>query len=1194
MLPGIAAPWMLAWLGATALPLVLGLLANRHPRVRRFAPIELVIRAAGRAHISRWGISRRDVIVRGLLVAAAALAATRPFLRPAADAVPPRGTPLVAGHPDRRIAIVAPTAAGRIALPAAAAAVVSAIESLGESPPRRDGRGAAATVELVPLGAVAETAEADSAGARLVIFPDGTVPGPSEAARIVVAVDHGLAVVVCLGPAALDERLRGRTTAWLESLTGGRLEGVLRLDDAPVEVTAAVARRLGLSAVRVGEATPGQPAAAADGGFVPLPGPAVSAIASVAPPAGEILARVGPDLPLLWSVRRGRGRVCVSAVPLSLPPRRPSSGAAEMDDAWSDLAAWPVFVPLVETVLEEACPGVLAPVEPRSPRPSPALWGEGGRVRLAPALVALAMLLTLLDRFRSRPGGRAAAAGATTAARARGTVISDAARLAAVAILVVMLVRWSNDTTGSEQPPGRRPAVAVIVDVSPSMETTVGDAGSSGSTRLDLVRRALRGPGREGVLARLDRGFDLRLFSAATRLDELAGGDPAARAAAIDRLACVPESPAASRIGDAVLDALDADPGGGPADAIVVFSDGVITAGAGWGRAATAAAARGVPLVTVPVVAAATGPEDPGRLPPGFRLTRILVPKLGRTDEPIEIAIEAESATFVPVTVRLRAGLEDEGPPLASAVLAAGDAAAPGRLTGTLVVPPRSFPGAGTRCLSPLIVAGEGRGEGRGAGEAAVAATLPLVVTDLPVDVLFVEEGPRFEWRFLERQLAADAAFAPRTVMLTATGAVAAAPGERSLPRSRSEWNDFDVAVVGDIPCDDAAAISESLAALGAASARDGIGIAWLPGRRWRESAGEGPDWLPARGAATRGPGDEEPLRLVPRAAGRDAAWLPWSGPGDAFAPEVFATAGPVLLGPSARVLAVAVPEGDPAGSSGRLPAIVIDRRGAGHVLAHLCETWRWRRTDPARYRGSWRHVLLRLAEPHVLARRCVATLTVDPPAPAAGEGVRITVAPTRSTADLTGWSLAVSPVGEPTATAAAETLHPLDRSPGTPGRPVTVALAGLAAGSHLLRMVPPGRAETDPTAGVPPPRHTLLVGPRRIERPGDRAATAAMEGATVAAGGTVVPNNRIDGLPEAIAGAIGRNSGGRATVDDAAPSGGSIRVGQPARSRPQGGRFASPVWDHWLMTGLLVALAAAWWPRPPHQSASEGTDASA
>jgi hypothetical protein len=575
--------------------------------------------------------------------------------------------------------------------------------------------------------------------------------------------------------------------------------------------------------------------------------------------------------------------------------------------------------------------------------------------------------------------------------------------------------------------------------------------------------------------------------------------------------------------------------------------------------------------------------------------------------------IEADAAVAAAVPVTVHADPQHAGPPLAAGVLSPRPSGKPGggRLTARLVVPPRSFGGAGPRHISPLVVAGS--------GDDSVAATVPLPLTDAPVDVALVERGPRFEWRFLERLLAADATFAPHSVMLSAAGA-RAVPHAAALPRTADEWSRYDVAVIGDVPFGDegddtdgsadgsavlaatatatavttptAAGLADALELLGIAAARDGVGVVWLPGRLWRESPGDGPGWLPVRAAAGGGRAADVPLRLRPLAVGRDAEWLPWSRPGEAFAPEVFSTAGPVVLAPTARVLAVAEAEGDPAGAADRTPAIVLDRRDSAHVLVHLCETWRWRRTDMARYRDTWRRNLLRLAEPHALGRLVSATLAVDPPAPAAGDAVRIVVTPTRSGTDLTGWSLVVSSAGGAAgaAGAAAETVHPLAATAPSPGRPVTVTVAGLPAGTHLVRLVPGSAGSADSVAAAAlHPEHVLVVGPQRVERAGEPAGTAAVEAATAAVDGTVVPLDRLASLPEAVEAALERISGG----DDAGL--GTATASRPADSaekRLPGAPSATAARDHWLMGLLVVALAAAWWPAETLALVRGGADA--
>ena len=177
-------PALLPWLVATALPLVLAWWAVRHAKRVGWAAIDLVERAARAARITRSGLPLPLTLVRMLLVTAATLAATRPFL---GDGSPPRGERLVVGDPTRRIELVT---AGPLT-DGAVVALRAALEALARGRPE-----SFPTVERV---AVSEAGLAGDAS-RLIVLTDGAVPTGDEAARLANAVRDGAALVVCLGP----------------------------------------------------------------------------------------------------------------------------------------------------------------------------------------------------------------------------------------------------------------------------------------------------------------------------------------------------------------------------------------------------------------------------------------------------------------------------------------------------------------------------------------------------------------------------------------------------------------------------------------------------------------------------------------------------------------------------------------------------------------------------------------------------------------------------------------------------------------------------------------------------------------------------------------------------------------------------------------------------------------------------------
>jgi len=1211
---GFSLPWMLVWLLAAIIPPILAWLAVRHPRLVRFGATELVARAAKTQRLTRGGLPLPQTLLRSLMLVAAALAAASPFLPPAAtgwrqrprsddgriDSRPtPRRIEIVSGRPlpGRGAADGDGTLAIRLALEALAPSTSSAPTKL--SAPSLV---SAPTVERVTTD---EAARGPPAGQTLIILCAGAMPPTADAERIGSAVAAGAALLVCIGPESIAERDRLRLSAWLDALAGISVEGSLDLADATIEVNADLAMP-----VDAGLAAAESMIQLAD--FSPLAGPTVTAAAELtiqaaAGSVATVLARTAPaGRPLLVSKPSGLGIVCVSALPLTL-----AAADADRSAAWSDLAAWPVFVPLLDRLVEHLIPRAIGGQSP----PSSSRQRTGPEVPrsflpLAPILMAIAIGLAIADRLLSAQATGGSLTPLQKAGHA-GTLVS----LIGICFLWFIGGWWAPSPRDGRPPRTGRPRpIALVIDISPSMAgcDTPDQAEdlqkpARTASRLESLTGGLTGPGRDGSpLDRIARDRPLMLFTAAADSALLGEYPRDVTAKDLRSLTTVAAAAHASRLGDAIEDILrngdDSQAGIPPAGipaVIVIATDGGITAGASWQRAARAAADRGVPLIAVPIGGVpigdgATGTAA-GELPPGFRLTSVTAPRLSRFTEPITIEVRAEAAANGgPLPLAVFAPGDAFGKPIATGMLA-HDATPPEnadtscRYFGRLTVPPHGFQtpdsqqdsnpeshaAADSRSvlISPVLCAGT-FSAGGGPRSATALTTVPLALTDTPTRVLFIEEVPRYEWRFLEQFVASTAGFEVETCML-ATHTTSQRRAGRPLPQSAAEWNHFDVVVLGDLSAGPDAPAAEQAAAwdsLRSAAETDGIGIAWTPGRSWWGSqtdiqtgiqTGSLADnragtvgWLPAslKGSASL-PG-EPPHRVQVTAGGRASGWLPFAA--DSFHPEVFAVMHPVSLRPTARILATA------AGA----PAVFVDRQGRGTVLGHLCETYRWRHGNRTEYERFWKQSLLRLAEPHLLGRLFAATIGVRPLAPEVGDRVRIDLVPGHAAHALNGWRAELL-VGTTDQTAVRQIPLPEDREPG---RTITVMVDGLGAGLHTLRLVPPAAG----TQGLPlaPVVRDFIVNEPILEVAGAPAGIGSagigpagigpLGAAVLAAGGSIVTLDRIATLPDAIASVL-------PTESSESPHG--------ARGHSTGGSSrASIALANLLMISLVFSAVMAWW----------------
>jgi hypothetical protein len=1074
---GLDWPWMLGWLPAVALPFVIARLAFARARPVRWAPIDIVASAARRAGLSREGFSTPLLLLRAAMILLAVAAAARPFVAAPADPLRSAEAAVASAGP-RRIVFIEP---GDAVMGSSGGAVRLAVEALRTA---ADSKTAPPPAVETLAGSRLSAASVVQAG-TLVILPDGIVPTGAAADGLARALERGAAVLVLVGPDTAGGPAEKWLSDWLEGLAGLRIAGVSAGAGQRIAVAPALADFPGV-----------EPDVDA---LVTLPGPSVSSFADLvmhprdAAPV-TVLARTVPEgRPLVVEARVGVGRLCLSALPLSL-----GVGGQAADD-WSDLAAWPVFVPLVDRLVSRLVePGATAASAgmPRTPvAGGPLALLDSLRRRLPPARVLLgaALVLALLDPLLSWLLARRRLHAAPNRSFAW---IGWPARAALVAALGAMFA-GAGDTPRTDGEQGRR-EIALVIDVSPSMATEDVEAASAPGGRMTRLA---------AISAAIDRGRETsRAFAAAPIASFKAARDLSPlepRRAGATPIEAVAVGPDASRIGDAIEELLLRAPA--RYAGIAIASDGMITSGATWEHAARIASDRGIPLFAIPV----GGPgADGGPADASFTLVAADLPRVAWRDEEVQVAIEAEGpspAGPLPIVLAGR-----DGHPQASGILqpiradrTGGGATAHG-YSGLVAWKPTQTG------MQTLIVRPDGPRVADAADGGMAGTTL---VVDEPVSVLVIDAAPRFEFRFLEHLLASDKRFRVESCLLDGRSR---SRGEEKplrlaapLPQTAAEWGRFDVVVLGDIHGDDLS--GDSVAGLLDAVHRDGIGVAWLPGERWREAARSASpldEWLPASPAATAALHGPRVGRFQWLPAASQAAWRPGSLPAvPAVTPaevDVWTIADGVRLAPTARVVAITNSE-----NAAPAPALILDRRGAGAILGSLFTTWRLRGPADSAPRAIdhaafWRHALTRLAEGRILARHTPAMLALEPSRPTTARPVRVDIAPTPPTFDLAGWQLEhTRPDGQ---------RERADASSGA------VWLEHLAPGWHsiALRGPPASRDAAAPTR--PNATTDFLVLPPEPERPGLPAMPAAFEAAAVASGGDCIALDSIGSLPARMA----------------------------------------------------------------------------
>ncbi|MEO1993052.1 MAG: hypothetical protein ABGW78_14025, partial [Pirellulales bacterium] len=854
---------MLLWLFAAFIPVILSWLFTRRTRPVGWGAINLVQRAARAAWMSHKGVPILLTLLRVLLVVSIVLAATRPY---ATSDVPSFINILHFPESEQRIEVVCRS--GGMDVPHLG--ILKALQSLAQARPQ-----SMPFPEVVAIDASGKY----TSRKQLIILSDGLIPRAEDMQRLTEKVRRGASLLVCLGNKSLLSASQSRVTAWLENMAGIRMAGSVPLAHESIEKGSGVA----------------------DDQFdfmSPIGGPQVWKLVQLetveeSSHISTLLVTSQTRRPLIMESKVGRGRVVVSAIPLEL------SGEKSFDDGWSDLVVWPSFLPMMDGLVARW----LKPVADEA-----GSTGTRDRVRtvvpLSRVVLVISFLFFLLELALSHSQRFF---GNETLGKA---VIS--LRVAMSVLLGVMFFAWKDVPAKDIERVSESP-IAVIIDVSPSMATKVrGADATSGSMAVEHSRlmagvNALTNQKKElSVLDKLSRYRPVSIYLASDTVRLLGVYPEEITAAELQNLSVTSPLANGSRLGDAVYEIISQKKDKKPASVIVV-SDGAITGGLSWASAAQLAFEQNVPLVAVPIGEDSTSEE---RLPTGFRFSLLHVPRVYHLNDSMEMSCEgiASSKKTNPLTVQIgakKSAIDVNALPTANGYDYVG--------TNSLFftskdVPEVEFssPVNGSQVLSHGVEVTAGTDKiGRHVGSA------PLIITRSPIRVLLVDHTPSFEFRYLKQLLRNDNRY-ELTSCLLAARETNDLRTKYELPTTVSKWNEYDVVVIGDVAVASAKEDAIAWASLQKAVSQYGVGVAWLPGRRWSKSDVGLESWLPAMPLLSV---DKKPLSKTSKVfrvvasgarAGR-ASWLSHHRKKDSFnGLEVFSSLPKVSLGPSTRVLAVA------------------------------------------------------------------------------------------------------------------------------------------------------------------------------------------------------------------------------------------------------------------------------------------------
>lgn len=390
-----------------------------------------------------------------------------------------------------------------------------------------------------------------------------------------------------------------------------------------------------------------------------------------------------------------------------------------------------------------------------------------------------------------------------------------------ICVLLLLVLVLAGPVARLEETVSRKPIVALVLDTSASMALPAGpfelDSGADQAgalavaaglvpapeapdtppaidaetrkalntlSRLDLARAVLRGPGAD-MLATLDERFDVRAYCVARH----------AEPAELDQLLTPLEAPVpddATALGEALERVLD-DATGRPIAGLVLLSDGQSTTGPDplevirRRAAGSDAAATACPVWAVPVGTRSTITD--------VALVDVLTPgELASGDTGTVVAtLEARGLEGQNAVVRLSEGTEM----LAEASILLQ----PDRQLRVDLPYRASATGDHLLTVEVATLPGEAVSENN-------RRTATVSVNDEKLKLLYLEGGPRWDFRFLDHDLRRDSGLAVTLVMEAQVAAAAAGteagplPVAAGLPEDAAGFGAFHTVLLGDVSPD--------------------------------------------------------------------------------------------------------------------------------------------------------------------------------------------------------------------------------------------------------------------------------------------------------------------------------------------------------------------------------------------------------
>ena len=265
-------------------------------------------------------------------------------------------------------------------------------------------------------------------------------------------------------------------------------------------------------------------------------------------------------------------------------------------------------------------------------------------------------------------------------------------------------------------------------------------------------------------------------------------------------------------------------------------------------------------------------------------------------------------------------------------------------------------------------------------------------VIDGKIEILYIEQKPRWEFRYLQAMLIRDRRLDPKFLLVEGDPELSQeqnSPYLTTLPATRDDWMKYDVVIIGDV--DSRTLNTEQMQDIGELVANFGGGLVFLSGKNfmpdtYRRTPLEQllPVEFEGQTSSTDTPSTRQiALELTP--AGQNSSTMRLADSDDENLtiwknlPGIYWDAHVTEAKPAAEIL-LADPSPEKATRAGPMPVVALQSYGAGQALfIGTDETWRWRKNVGEKYYTRfWGQMFLRLGLPRLLGASRLTQLTTE------------------------------------------------------------------------------------------------------------------------------------------------------------------------------------------------------------------------